>query len=296
MQKILWIFLIILVFNIISSGQIFRLKGTAVLKDTNGKQSQINQKNFRKLRLRVGQQLKADSGGEINIWLCQKFHVNSGKNWFVVPDCVTVRSPGWLKQFSPAGRSAHRGEGDFILFPIQTSKEENIIRSETALFRWGATNERVDISFSIEGKNETIWAKNNVDGKDRFFTSDEMKNVLREIRNKQPEAKVQLRIQTSLGTENVAVFRIFSSEQEMSLQEDLNGLKVAKGILLHLARADVFSDYKLYIEAASELEEALKLSPESIDLLNATASAQDRAGNFERRDEIDGQLKAKKDR
>ena len=58
-----------------------------------------------------------------------------------------------------------------------------------------------------------------------------------------------------------------------------------------LARAEIYAGYKLYNEVASEYEEALKVSPESVELLMATASAQDRAGNFKRRDEIDEQIK-----
>ena len=80
------------------------------------------------------------------------------------------------------------------------------------------------------------------------------------------------------------------------MQKELAQTNDEQEVFRHIARAEIYSRYKLYLEAANEYEEALKLSPESIDLLNATASAQDRAGNFKRRDEIDEQLKAKKDK
>ena len=103
MQKINWVFLIILVFGANSFGQnvgiIFRLKGTAVLKDTNGKQSRMNQKNFIRV-LKVGQQLKANNDSQIEIRFCgNKYKSIYGKNWFVVPNCPATKTKRFFTRY-----------------------------------------------------------------------------------------------------------------------------------------------------------------------------------------------------
>jgi hypothetical protein len=248
--------------------------------------------------LRVGQSLKADGQGKVQVKLCNGKTETVGNKWYRISQVICSNTTNSEKRnvlnslFVPGGRT-NRGDDEFILFPLEN--EITIIRPETAIFRWKTTSEKkLSLSVNIVGQDKPIW-KQEVDVEPKSFTSDELKKLLADIRQKQPDAKLQLKLSIAfLGTENSAVFQIFSLPDEENLQKELAETNSEQGIFRHLARAEIYSRYKLYNEVANEYEEALKLSPESIELLTAAASAQDLAGNFNRRNEIDVQIKALK--
>lgn len=276
-------------------GMVVGITGTAQLKGTNGKEQKLTARNFA-VSLSVGQSLKADGQGKVQIKLCNGKTETVGNRWYRVSQLICSNSANSEKRnvlesvFDFGGRyKANRGDDDFILFPLE--KEITMIRPETLVFRWKVTTEKLTISVSIAGQDKAIWTQE-IAGEPRTFTSDELKKLLGEILQKQPDAKLQLKLSVArLGTENSADFKMFSPQAEENLQKELAETNGEQGIFKHLARAEIYSYYKLYIEAAYEFEEALKLSPESIELLTATASAEDRAGNILRRNEIDGQLR-----
>lgn len=298
MRKMNWIFLTLLFCgNAVaqnSVGIIVELKGTARLKQTDGKELRLDEKNFVR-KLQSGQKLKAVGKGQIKIKLCNNTTatVYSDK-WYTVPKviCSTSANAEKLdvikKTFIIAAR--HRGDGDFILFPTESKELVDIVRPETVVFRWASsTTAKVNLSLSIMGEEKAVWEQNNVAGEDGFFTSDNLKKILNDVREKQPDAKLQLKVRTTLGTgtENSAVFRLFAKAEEKTLQQELADLKEENKLLLHLSRAEIYLRHDLFIEAANECEEVLKLSPESIELLMVTAAAQDRAGNVKRKVELE---------
>lgn len=304
MRGIKFILLLLLAFGINAEaqnkvGMIVGITGTAQLKEINGKVQKLNARNFA-VSLSVGQSLRADDKSKVQIKLCNEKNETIGNKWFIVSQVICSSTTNSEKRkvleniFDFGGRyKTNRGDDDFILFPLE--KEITIIRPETAVFRWKLTPEkRLSCSVNLVGQDKPIW-KREVDGEPKSFTSDEFKKLLADIRQKQPDAKLQLKLSIAfLGTENSAVFQIFSLPDEENLQKELAETNSEQGIFRHLARAEIYSRYKLYNEVANEYEEALKLSPESIELLTAATSAQDRAGNFNRRNEIDVQIKALK--
>jgi hypothetical protein len=184
-----------------------------------------------------------------------------------------------------------RSNDEFILFPPE--KGMTTIRPESVVFRWKVTSEkRLNLSVKITGKYKAIWSKE-VAGEGGSFTSRDLTEALENVRRRQPLAKLQLRLGVaSLGTENSANFQLLSLRAEKQLRRELAGTTGEQGVFKHLRRAEIYSRYGLYIEVANEYEKALVLSPESVDLLYALASAQDRVGNLKRRDEIEAQIKA----
>ena len=306
MRRIEFILLFLLVFCVNTEaqnkvGMVVGITGTARLKDPNGKEIKLTARNFA-VSLSVGQSLKADGQSKVQIKLCDEKTETVGSRWYRVSQVICSSSNNSEKEkvlesiFDFGGRhKTKRGNEEFILFPLE--KETTIIRPETVVFRWKSTSEkRVSLAINLVGEDNPIW-KQDVTGEPGGFTSAELKKLLEDLRQKQPNAKFQLNLSIAyLSTENSADFQLFSLKDEENLQKELAQNNNEQGVFVHLVRAEIYFRYKLYLEAANEYEEALKLSPESIDLLNATASAHDRAGNFKRRDEIDEQLKVKKAR
>lgn len=303
MRRIKFTLLFLLAFSINAEaqdkvGMVVGITGTARLRNADKTEQKLTERNFA-VSLRVGQSLKAESKGKVQIKLCNGKTETIRSKWYRISQVICSNTNSEKRKvlesvFDFGGRyKPNRGNDEFILFPLE--KEITVVRPETAVFRWKTTSEkRLWLSVSIVGQDKPIW-KQEVDGEPRSFTSDELQKVLADIRQKQPNAKLQLKLNiTFLSTENSADFQIFSLEDERKLQTEIAATDTEQGIFRHLARAEIYSRYKLYNEVANEYEEALKLSPESVELLIATATAQDRAGNFKRRDEIDEQVKISK--
>lgn len=273
-------------------GKIIDLRGTARLKQVNGKVDTLTEKNFAR-NLQPNQKLRLDRSGQIQIILCDGTRptIPSDK-WYTVPSTVICSPPTDSpiqrvlgKYFNIGAR--HRGQDSFILFPIESKEVVDIIRPETAVFRWASSTAKVNLSVSVIGVENTTWNKNNVSGEDGSFTDDDLKAFLKDVREKYPAAKLQLKIRTTLNTENTATFQLLTKEKEESIQQEIANLKEEKELLSHLFSAEIYLRYNLFIEAANEYEEALKLSPESIELLRDTATTEEQAGNLKRSDELE---------
>lgn len=282
-------------------GNIIYLRGTARLKPVKGRDVILHEKSYAR-SLQPNQKLKVDKNGKMQIWLCnnKKFFIPTGE-WYTVPaNIICLPSPNSRDQqaleesFSIGARhpiDRHRGENSFILFPIESKEIMDIIRPETAMFRWSpSTTAKLNLSVSVIGAEDEHWEKNDVSGEEGSFTSDDLKKFLKDVREKHPDARLQLKIKTSLNTENTAIFQLLSEEKDKALQQELASLKEENGLLLHLFRAGIYYQYKLFIESAGEYEEALKLSPESIGLLNDTAVLEELAGNLARSEELQNHI------
>jgi hypothetical protein len=316
MQKLKWIFFIVLIYCINISAQstcqgiIASLKGTGTLQK-NGKETKITSGNYRKIKLTSGQTLKVTGENDE-----MKLHLDCIKEEVIVSFNKPYTMRG--KPEKPTGHSlddriwkpggGHRtNNGGFILFPtefpIESEETINVVRPETVVLRWATSApQKFTVSLVVnliqEAQKEVIiWKESNIAGETGSYTDDELKGKLKDIREKQPAAKLKLILRTNLetnGTENSVVFRIFSSEEEESLKQDLD--KSNRENEGAITRAKIYTRYNLFIEAAQECEEALKSSPENIVLLKITSIAEDRAGNFKRRNELDEKIKTLQER
>lgn len=287
-------------------GIIICLKGTARLRPVKGKDVILNEKNYA-MSLQPNEKLMVDKNGQLKIQLCdnqEEFFIPAGK-WYTVSDTIICSPPAnsskrlaLENKYSIGARhpiDRHRGEHSFILFPIESKEVMDIIRPETAMFRWSSSwasskPVKVNLSVSVIGAENEHWEKNDVSGEAGSFTSDDLKKFLKDAREKHPDARIQLKIKTTLSTENTAIFQLLSEEKDKALQQELANLKEENEFLLHLFRAKIYYQYDLFIESADEYEEALKLSPDSIGLLNDTAVVEELAGNSTRSKELQNHI------
>lgn len=277
-------------------GKIVDLDGTAILKLVNGKVVTLTEENFAR-SLQPNQKLRLNRNGRMRVLLCNDESPRiPSDGWYTVPPAIICSIPA----DSPMQRvmndlfdtgARYRGKYAFIFFPIESDKIIDTIRPETAVLRWGPSEGKVNLSISVVGVSQAPWEQNDVPGEDGFFTGDGLRKFLKDVREHHPGASLQLKIHTNLNTNNIATFRLLSKETEEALQKELAGVKYKSGLLSHLFRAEVYRRHSLFPEVAEEYEEALKLSPESIELLRATATLQEQAGNLKRSDELERQIK-----
>ncbi len=294
MRNLLWILFLVSVMEGSTpaqpcTGSFDSVKGSGWLTG-GGATRQVTERNYKKFALASDQIVRAENASEIILTLScvkGKVTVRSGKP-FLIPTSPNTPSGGALDSTKLKNGGGNRGEGDFILFPLQINKEniKSVIRPETAIFRWSKPIEKKQtLSLTIVGEEKPFWIQE-VDSEPRTFTSDEIRNKLTEIREKRPNAEIQLQISDSASNPDKSVFLLFSSAAEAKLQEELVEFKEEPGADGCISRAEIYFRYELYNEAAEEYEKALKLVPASAVLRQITAFAQDRAGNFRRRDEI----------
>ncbi|MEO6391902.1 MAG: hypothetical protein ABIP75_08635 [Pyrinomonadaceae bacterium] len=278
-------------------GLVVSINGTARLRDGSGSDRRLDSRNYA-VSLSAGNSLKADGSGEVQIKLCNGHTEKVRNRWFQITKVVCSIPADPAKQavlqevFNFGGRyRANRGDDDFILFPIETGG--SVIRPETVAFRWMPVNGKLNLSVAMVGDEHPMWS-HEVDGAAGGFTSDELRAALAAATSR-PGSKFQLKMTVaSLGTENTADFQLLPAGQEALLKKELDETGGDSTVYEHLARAQVYGWHELFLEVATELEEALKLSPDSRDLLNAAATAQANAGNFPRRDELQARVKALK--
>jgi len=277
-------------------GTVIGITGTASLTDLDGKLIHLNTRNF-VIAIRSGQIAHANGKGTLKIKLCNGRVETIKSSPYRIPQVVCPASSNLEKrrvlddEFDFGGRyKTRRGDDDFLLFPSES--EITVVRPATAAIRWKSTDaKRLLCSIYLIGIDKPVWTRE-VNGNLGYITSPDLKAAIEKTRREHPEAKLKLTIKVpAFGTENSSEFRIFSLAEERSLQNNLAAIGREPGIARILARANLYAQYGLYGEMAAEFERALRLSPESIDLLNATASAFDRAGNFRRRDQLDERLK-----
>jgi tetratricopeptide (TPR) repeat protein len=282
-------------------GRIIDLKGTALFKQLDGKVETLTEKDYVR-DLQPKQRLRLNKDGQMQIVLCDGTRppIPTGK-WYPVPDNIICSTP----QESPVQRiiASHfrtyirKRNGDaFILYPIESKELIDQVRPETAQFRWASsTTAELSLAVSVVGVADERWERANVSGAAGSFSDGGLKEFLRGVRERHPGATLLLTIRSNSkteNTENTATFQLVPEEKEQVLRQELAALKEDNTLLAHLLRADVYLRYGLYIEAADAYEEALKLSPESVELLKDTASLEERAGNLKRSRELEDVIEA----
>jgi tetratricopeptide (TPR) repeat protein len=280
-------------------GRIIYLKGTALLRQEDGKVETLTEKDYVR-DLQPKQRLKLGRGGQMQIILCDETRppLPAGK-WYPVPVHIICSTP----KESPVqrviashfrARIRHRTGDAFILYPLEAKELVDNVRPETAEFRWASsTTANLNLSVSIVGVEHAKWERMNVSGADGSFSDDGLKEFLRGVREKHPGATLRLTVRsfytenTAKFQQNTATFQLVPVEKEQALQQELAALKEENNLLSLLFRADIYLRYGLYIEAADAYEEVLKLSPESVELVKDTAALQERAGNLKRSHELE---------
>lgn len=243
--------------------------------------------------LHAGDELKAEPGGEVIIQIFgeEKQKVITEKlGWYPIPNRRLIITPQGIRdnfkgQFRPGGR--RRGSSSIILSP----QRQSVVRPNTLVFRWLPLKETdVSLSIKLTRDSKTLWSQSNIDGMSGQLTSEPARKSLRKIQKRNMSRYIELTLVSNKAQR--IVFRVMSLDEEQLLARDLKKWEGMVEFTRHIGRAYTFSHYRLYDEAAAEYESALTDSPESVDLLRATISANCRAGNKTRAEELAKRLPA----
>ena len=285
------------------AGIVTAIEGTALLLNTNGHQRQLTPQNGNGTPLQVGQQVKCATACRVQLKLC---HVAEpveivSTRWYEINAQLKVPEPSTVESAASAAMRKYfgavmpvrkRGAEDFILFPGRTSEDESrlaAIRPETAVFRWRPIRGPLRLSISVAQKETDTWSQAQVDGAAGHFTSQTLQEALRTLSTRRG-ARCRLRVQTALAEDSVE-FEVLSAESEASLARELAAWDREPAVLRHLLRAYAYTERRLWLDAASEFETALKTSPRNSDLLKVAVAAQERAGNVDRANQLREELR-----
>jgi hypothetical protein len=267
-----------------------RVSGTVWFRtDPASPKERLTTRNAPGKELRAGNELKAESGGEVIIQIFgekKQIVITDGMGWYPIPNrrLIITAQPArsnFKNQFQAGGRP--RGSSQIILSP----QRHGVIRPSTLVFRWRPLKESpVTLSFKLARDNKTLWSQANIDGMSGQLTSELARKSLRKIQKRSVSRYIEFTLAPTVGKTQRTLFRVMSVNEEELLAKELSTWDGNVEFTRIIGRAWVFSRYRLYDEAAAEYESALIDSPESADLLETTIRAYCRAGNRIRAEEL----------
>lgn len=187
----------------------------------------------------------------------------------------------------PAGRP--RGFSSAIFCPAA----ESTVRAGELLFRWNEIPGEGPISLRLTDKYHTVlWEQADIDASATQLVSPASRKALAGYRDKGRAGPFTV-ILTKEGTAQPPVtFSIVSADEDRDLDGKLANCEKSKGLLRSVCRAFEFSQREMWNDAAEEYETALKLAPESRDLLLAALAVEISIGNGRRAAELRAKLPA----
>jgi hypothetical protein len=257
----------------------------------------ITTANHKKLVLVTGQVIETAKNGEAKLNIScvadkTPYVLGAGKK-YVIPSTPDSGSGPALDRDKHENAGGNRGPDDFILFPFQFNETEppkiTTLRPETASFRWRSIRKKLVLSLTVIGETKPRWV-GQTDGVAGFFSSDELRNNLSELQNKNIGSTLEFIIANPEdNAKNSTQFRLFSLAEERNLQD------VLEANTSPLSRAEIYFGQGLYLETAYEYEQILRLFPKKIEILRMAAQAQRLIGDDNKAKEIEDMiLKLKK--
>jgi len=167
------------------------------------------------------------------------------------------------------------------------------IEPERFVVRWSPPGGIGEVTLSVapEHGDLPLYQSGRFQGSSASFDSQELRDALANYRDRNGFAPLVLRLSDTEGHEYRVSFSVLTPPNQKRLAQELAEWDAKDGLVRHLGRASVYSDFGLYSEAAAESELALKESPKSSLLLQLTANAERRTGNLPRANELEGELK-----
>ena len=283
------------IFLLVSSGEVYsqgrvagilrELHGVAYLKkDSKAKEIQLDIHRDQARILYVGEQVRSGRGGVLRILLCGGEKTLRGRSaWFTIS--VAEECPN-RKAFEEYGRvgGRERGQQSQVFSPTNHSATT----PDLFVIRWFPGTAKCTVSLAIkEIDGKTRWQEDDIDGKLGLWDSPKARQALTEYRAEGEEAPLLLRYTDSCANRIDVTFSLLSAKSEASLRGELASWdKDTVKLMAHLGRAYVFESYNEFPEVAEEYEAALKLVPESRDLLIRTILAHRRTGNLAREEQL----------
>ena len=141
-------------------------------------------------------------------------------------------------------------------------------------FRWTPEAVGSVLSLTIFGAEGTLWYADDVNGASGKMVNVEVRNRLQDYRDQGGRNPLKLVIEDSKGQRFSIQFSLLSKVEEDSLTGALdNCAKRGDDIMAPLCRIAAFRERRMYRELAEEYGKALKLAPESEELIAKTAQA-----------------------
>src|SRR5579884_2028546 len=203
--------------------------------------------------------------------------------------CQTSKADAELlvKYGDPAGPA--RGETGPIFSPAFAGS----VRPEQLTIRWTPQQGAQQVRFSVHDEDGNIvWpprgtSDGEVDAAKAELVSASARKALSDFRSGGGQGILELRMDDSAGHTYRVPFSILSNHSEEVMGQQLQQCaKSEMKELLNLCRAAVFGKFKLFPEMADEYDQALRLVPDSEDLLQNAIQVNQRTGNSKRVQEL----------
>ena len=234
--------------------------------------------------LYVGEQVRSDRDGSLRLVLCDGERTISGQSaWVTISVSNECPNRKALDEYGKiAGR--RRGENTQIFSPSNHS----VVTPDLFVIRWIPSLAKCTLTLAIrEKEGRPLWEEENIDGSLGLWDSPKARQKLTEYRADGEDAPLLLRLTDSCANQIDVTFSLLSVAGEASLKDELrNWDKNAVRLMIPLGRASVFENYRLFPQVAEEYEAALKMAPESRDLLIRTILAHRSTGNYARETEL----------
>jgi hypothetical protein len=273
------------------AGIIVEIQGTTYWKKNNKtKAIKLDPRSDHARLLYVGEQVRSERNGLLRLVLCNEEKTISGQSsWFSIH--VSSECPN-RKAFEAYKKVGGRSRGDKI--QIFSPSNHSVTTPEFFVIRWIPSTAKCTLTLAIrEPEGRLLWEGDNVDGGLGLWDSRDARQALIKYRADGEEAPLLLRLSDSCANQIDVTFSLLSVKSETSLRNELKGWdKNDVKLMVYLGRASVFESYRLFPQAAEEYEAALKLAPESHDLLMRTIWAHRNTGNYARELELKSRLPA----
>lgn len=271
--KILIILLIIFLSSALIHSQtpsVANVLGRAISKDSSG-------------RIRVlkkGDKLSTKHRVRCSGWGCTKLEI------YYCNHPKTVRRGSWQRVWgincrATKGRRSGppRTDEEIIISPYDSA----FVRPEKFLLRWKPieTSVKFNLLLTFDRKKKILWNQRGIDGSKGSFKSKSLIEKLKELQKvKDRFLSLKLLEETNKnnGIESKIVFRLISPKNQQNLEKELVIFENEPDeFFKSVGRSTTFSKYKLYIEAAEEIEKAKKIlkdrEPDKKALLEITKLA-----------------------
>jgi hypothetical protein len=267
--------------------------GSVILKE-NGKQVRLKEKVDDARRLYIGDSVYCEKGAKLTLWVGGKpVQLDEYSGWYVIRRPV---SPEVQKALNAYGGTGGRDRAGFTIPILYSPANESSVVPGRFVLRWAPLGQSCVVSFVIrESGGRELWRQEGIDGASGLLSPDAARQALVRYREKNLSAVLQLKLTATCGDEDQVTFTLVSAASEKSLDAELMAWGGnTNDLITHLGRASVFVDYEMFPEAADEYEAALRLAPDSHDLLNRTIDAERRIGNRARAKALQAHLSQNK--
>ncbi len=234
-------------------------------------------------RCQKGAVLRLRLGGESKV-------INGPSPWFKVASDAD-EADRYRQAYKEYVRTGGRPRGDRP--PVFSPAINGAVTPASFVIRWNPRPRARRVTLTIrDSQDEALWRQEAVDNRASALVSEDARRALARYRDQGGNEELKLIWQDDSGGNGYTTpFTLLSAKEEATANAELAVWEVESDPLMrHLGRAFVYRINWMFPQAADEYEAALKVAPESRDLLQRTILAQRDTGNHVRADELQSHL------